>query len=261
MAKQTTSENLPDVKKQNAVMASGVDLASWGQQDISAEDIIIPRILLMQPMSEKVTQGDAAFGDFISSLDNSKIGTLKEGFNIIPICMDKVWVEYDVTQGDDFKNKKFLRVVKITPDNDGLPYKDSEGPVKISRDKLMNFYVLLEKEMALGGALPHVLTFRRTGLNAGKALITQMMIKNRAAGKAPPAVTCVVNAEKTTNEAGTWVVPTVRPLKETDPRHIEEAYKWFGMIQKGKAKVDEKALAEEDIKSSNVSVETGPERF
>lgn len=255
------SKDLVLKDKAEVGIPAGQQLSDWGAPAISANDIIIPRIMLMQPMSEKVTAGEAAFGDFRSSLDNSKLGDFKQGFEFVPICMDKVWIEYDVTQGDDFKNKKFLRATKITAENEGLPYKDQEGPIKISRDKCMNFYVLLVEELRLGGAIPHVLTFRRSGIDAGKTLITQMMVKNSSAGKPPPAVTCLCTASKSTMDSSTWATPAVTPIRATPPEQIVEAFKWYQMIQKGKTKVDESSYADEDIKSSGASVDKGPSQF
>lgn len=257
------AKNEVATKQENAVVkAGGMSVEDWGPASISAQDIIIPRILCMQPTSDLVVEGEAAFGDFISSIDNTKIGDFKNPFEIVPICMEKTWVEYDVTQGDDFKNKKFLRTVPVTPANEALPYKDSEsgGKVKISRDKCMNFYVLLANEIDSGGAIPYLLTFRRSSLDGGKTLITQMEVKNKMAGKTPSSVICEISAEKKTNDAGTFSVIKVKPVKPTPDAYVVEAFKWFKLIKAGAAKVDEESYESDEI-SSAPEKQTGPAQF
>jgi len=247
-------------KKENKEVAipTGANVEDWGPSEISGQDVIIPRILLMQPTSDLVVEGEAAFGEFISSLDNTKLGDFKKPFEIVPICMDKAWVEYDVTQGDDFKNKKFLRTVKITPANEAYPYKDTEdgGKVKIMRDKCMNFYVLLPSELKIGGAIPYLLSFRRSSIDGGKTLITQMEVKNKMAKKAPAGVICEISAEKKTNDAGTFAITKVKPLKDTPTEYIEQAFYWYKIIKSGAAKVDEESFDRDVEGTTNAAPQT-----
>ncbi len=255
-------EKALETKKENAAVMAGTQVSDWGDSQVSSQDIFIPRVLLMQPMSEKVTAGEAAFGELRSSLDHAKLGDFKTPLEIIPICMQKTWVEYDVTAGDDFKNKKFLRSVPVTPVNENLPYKDEEQGMKISRDKCMNFYVLLPDDLKAGGALPYVLTFRRSSLTAGKILITQMEVKNKMSGKTPSSVICQVSVGKETNEAGTFAVMGVTPLKPTPNEYVVEAFKWFKIINSGKAKVDESSYKEDEVAPSHdVKQSSGPAQF
>jgi hypothetical protein len=173
---------VPAVREQNAIstQVSNAELDEWGMP-VSARDIIIPNIYLMQPMSEKVTAGDAAFGDFRESLSNEKLGDFKEGFDVVPLMLEKLWVEFD--DSDDLDEKEYLRTVPVTPANEALPYEDQEkdqetGKMrKIARDLVFRFYVLLLKDLEMGTALPHIISFRRTSLRAGKQLATQMYVK------------------------------------------------------------------------------------
>lgn len=264
--------DLPAVKEQAAIQVTttGQDLNSWGPSEISSRDIIIPRILLAQPMSDSVTNGSAKFGEFRESLAGELLGDFKKGFNVIPFHMRKVWVEYDVTSGNDMKNKKFLRITPVTPDNEANKYndeeKDDEGKTrKIMRDYVMEFYVLLESELEVGaGAIPYTISARRSSAQAGKKLATQMYVKNASAGKAPPAVTLEVTAKKESNDQGTFAVWDVAPVKPTDARYQGEAFKWFQMVRAGAAKVDETAYAEEaseGVQHAKPLQADGPEQF
>lgn len=255
-------------KEQSAVVAAEENLAGWGQAEISSRDIIIPRILLMQPMSEKVTAGEAAFGEFRESLNNEKIGSFEKGFEILPFYMEKVFVEFNC---EDPEEKEFLRVVPITAANENLPYEDEEfneelnKKIKISRDRTMNFYVLLPEELKAGGAIPYILSFRRTSLQAGKKLATQMYVKNRAAGKSPAAVVMEITAGKQTQDKKTWAVSDVKIGKAAELAHQAEALKWFQLVSAKQVKVDEESYnmeaKEDSAKSSGASVDAGPSNF
>jgi hypothetical protein len=263
------SPSVPAVKDAAPAPMVGGSADAWGTGGISAQDIIIPRILLMQPMSEAVTAGDAAFGDFRESLSMEKLGDFKEGFEVVPFALKKVWVEYDVTAGTDIKNKKFLRVVDINPSNENLPYEDEEKGedgkmIKVARDRTMNFYVLPVKDLELESAIPHVLSFRRSGLKAGKALATQMYVKNISANKTPASVVINVEAQKETEEGSTWAIPKITPLRPAKVGHVEQAFKWLSMVNAGRAKEDTASYNQESApqtRASGESVETGPMKF
>ena len=266
MSKAVTKQ---DEKK--AEIAIAMDPAEWGAAPISSKDIIIPRILLMQPMSDKVTAGEAAFGEFRESLNNTRLGDFKTPFEIIPFHMEKVFIEYKIVTQGQKTTKEFLRVVPITPANEDAKYEDTEvgedGKVyPIARDYTMNFYLLLASELRSGeGAMPYILSTRRTSSKAGKKLATQMYVKNLQAKKTPASTMCLVTAGKQTNDEGTWAVIDVLPGEPTPDTYVAEALKWYKMVKAGQAKAHVESFAETEAPirdvSAQVDVETGPSNF
>jgi hypothetical protein len=238
------SKELETKKSESALaLAEAQDMNAWGGTEISSNDIIIPRILLMQPMSEKVTAGEAAFGDFRESLNNEKLGDFAKGFEFLPFYMEKVFIEYDASDAED---KKYIRVVPITPANEDLKYEDvgtnRDGEkVPISRDRVMNFYVLLPTELEVGGAIPYIISARRTSIKAGKKLAMQMFVKNAAAGKTPASVICNASCGKQSQDKKTWAVLDVTPARPTPDAYLVEALKWLKMVKAGKAKAHEES--------------------
>jgi hypothetical protein len=233
-----------NTKKQEIALAN--DLNEWGPAPISNQDMIIPMLLVQQPMAKRVTAGTAKFGDLIESLNDTVIGDPNTPTSIIPFYMEKVFTEYKV----DGKEKEYLRMVPITNENEGLPYEDEgedrEGKkCKISRDKCLNFYVLLESELKDGGGLPYIISFRRTSLRAGKKLATQMYVKNMQAGLTPASVVCDIVVNKTTHDSHTFATLDTVPGKRSKDEYVVEALKWLKVVKSGKAKVHEDALEEE----------------
>ncbi len=241
--------------KKNNEVGEALDMSEWGGSPITSQDITLPRILVMQATSEAVTEGKAAFGELRESLNNTKLGDFKTPLEVVPFFLQKVFVEYDVTAGDSWKDKRFLRMTPITPENDDLPFTDeektSEGKtIKISRDRCMNYFVLLPEEMDNGTALPYVLSFRRTSLKAGKKLATQMYIKNKDANKPPPAVMCEISSNRQSNDDGTYSVLDVKFTTPTPSEYIDQCKKWIKTILAGQAKIHEESFQEEEKQAS-----------
>lgn len=217
---------------------------AWGPSEMSGSDILIPRISMMQPMSEGVTGGKHKFGEFVESLSGEVIGSFDEPFDIVPVYMEKLWKVYMSTPGKRAGEveKTWLRNEPITPKNEGLKYEGEEmingRNEKIVRDKVMQFYVLLVKDLKLGTALPNILSFSKSSIKAGQKLATQMYIKNVQSGKNPASMICTVKAEKKTNDNGTFAVADVIPKSATPNEYVAEAFGWLTKIKSGKTRAD-----------------------
>lgn len=219
----------------------------WGTGGLTSRDIIIPRINVMQPMSEKVTGGKAAFGEIRESLNNTLLGGFEKPIEIVPFHMEKTFIVFDNSDPED---KQYLRIEPITPANEDAKYEDEEKNedgdiIKISRYRTMSFYVLLVDELKLGTAIPHILALSKTSLKAGKKLATQMFVKNINSGKIPPSIVCSLSVQKETQDKKTWATFDIEPKYETNPEHIAEAFKWLKIVKSGAAKVDANAFTEE----------------
>lgn len=233
------------VKKEETALSP--EAMSWGQeQHVTSQDIVIPKILPLQFMSEKVKNKEGEYGEFRDTGNNDKFGDLENPFEVIPVAMEKKWIEFDViTSKSGQRKREFKQVVPIQDNptqpgyNDELPLVDGD----VERDRIMDFYVLIPGQVAEGAALPYVLSFRRTSLKGGKQLATQMFVRNRAAGKPPAGVVMQVSGKSKQNDDGEFVVQEVKTSRSAKNEEISEAFKWFKMILGGKTKVDDSDLS------------------
>ena len=90
------------------------DIANEFQIDSS--DILIPKILLMQPTSVFVADGEAVLGDFRNSVTKEKIGTVNDPFEFIPFHYTKTW---DIVSVDDAG--KYIRKEEFKIGDENLP--------------------------------------------------------------------------------------------------------------------------------------------
>jgi hypothetical protein len=203
---------------------------AWGGEDISSQDIIIPKILLMQPMSDLVTDGIAKIGEFRDSLNKDVVlGSDKEAVEFIVFGTFKNYLE--------FKDDEYLRTVQ--GDMGDLPQEEIlEDGAAMKRTRVQNAYVLLTRDIKNGEPFPYVISFKSTGYTAGKTLMTYIkklqLFKKPSAAKVF-ALTCT----KETNEKGTFFVPQISTLRDSTTEEMSQSYEWYKLLAKSKVRVDD----------------------
>lgn len=237
---QTVPANPDEIKKMNQL---------WDAPQLSQRDVIIPAILLLQPMSPQVTEGDNKFGQLVETLNGEILGEIGTGFDVIPFKMVKLYIERI-----DNEDKDFHQAFDITPQNESLPYNDEaeiEGKMtKIIRDRVLKFYVLLKNELSVGTAIPYTIAFKRSSYQAGQKMSTQMFLKNINANKTPASTIMRISAVKKTKDSKTWAAADVVASGPTPDSMISEAYRWLEIINSGKAK--EQAIEETEQKTGEI---------
>lgn len=233
MAKKK-EETLPQTQP-NTTTALAVPDQAWGAENVTSEQIIIPKIMLMQPMSELVTEGIARIGEFRSSLEKDKcLGSDKSPVEVIIFGSFNTW--------NVFIDNEYATSVPITVDNVHSP-REEVGPngEKITRSRVLNFYCLLPKDIKSGEAFPFVLSCKGTSEKAGRTLSTHFM-KLKMFKKPTAAWVFGVKSVKETNDKGTFFVMDVEKLRDSTPEEVAAAYDWYTVLQKSAVKVDDSEL-------------------
>lgn len=224
-------------KKQEIVTGPTTEVAipslnDWGTNDLASKDIVIPKIYCMQGLSDLVAEDKAKMGDFIDSLTSKKLGSISEPLNFIPFHMEKLWEVSKQNEKGDFE---FATFEPVTAANIDRAYENNIDGINYKYKYTMRFYVLLEND----SSLPYIISFKGTSTQAGKVLATQMFVKNKAAGKVPPAFVMSLAGRKDKNDKGTFAVMEVCPKRETTPQEVNEAFGWFKTINQGGVKIHE----------------------
>lgn len=255
-------------KKDLEVKAESKDLmtkqveADWGNTQITSQDMVIPKILPLQHMSDKVKDKQGEYGEFRDTLSNELFGDLETPFEVLPFLMQKKWLEFSmIPQKNGGFKREYSGTTPIQDNpliegyNDDLPLRDEA--TKIERDRVLDFFVLIPGEIVTGTALPYVLSFRRTSLKAGQKLATQMYVKNKNAGKSPAAVVMEMSGKDKENDDGSFVVQDINPKRQATDLEVNEALKWFKVIkQSANVKVDESDFKKETPTRTNPAQET-----
>jgi hypothetical protein len=200
-----------------------VNVDDFGTAPISSSDIIIPKIELMQKMSKKLdSNSDLREGDLIDTLTNEAIGGMKQPIQFIPFYMEKVWFR-SVKNGKDFE---LISIEDVTPENEALRYSDVVGGKEYKNEMHMRFYGLLPTDTSL----PYIITFKGMSLKKGKALATQMYIKNRAANLTPAAKVMDISVSKETNDKGSYCTMSASINRNTTAEELQTALLWYKTI-------------------------------
>jgi hypothetical protein len=204
---------------------------------VSASDLAIAKILLMQSTSEMVGDGKANFGDMVNSLTGDKLGSIGKPVEILPLAVNKSWVIFDMSSGQP----EFLRTEAFTAANANQPWEGEEDGKPVRRDQSINVYVLLVSEITSGEAFPLMVSFRRTGYAAGKALVTQIL-KQKMFKKPIYARTVMLDATRQKNGTNTYAVFEVKPSRPTTEAEQATAEALIEMLSTQKPVVDESDL-------------------
>jgi len=229
------TQNEVAVKPDANLPTEAQDISAFGDHVVNTKSIMLPKILLMQKMSEMVDDGDAQVGEFRESLDKTLIGSVEKPFEVIPFHVDEVWVIQKEIDGD----WKFDRIEPMGPSNEGWRYEGMEDGSKVRRYHTQNYYVLLPGDVKKGNALPYVLSFRSTSLKAGKKLYTHMYAKCLGTGIRPDAYHVRVSASKQKNDKGVFYVMDVRSGDKSTKAELDESLKWIRIVKAGQTKIDD----------------------
>ena len=216
--------------------------AAWASPTMSAQDIVIPKILAMQGLSVAVTEGKAQMGEFRDSISNNLIGSIDKPFTAIPFYVDKVWDILEEQADGSFKWKRTVPVVDNpkSPDyNDNWKWEAEVNGAKVKNVRRYNFYFLLPSEVADGTAIPYIFSFKSTSIKEGKKLFTQMYMRNTRAGLPPAAFKIQVSGTREKNQKGVFIVPKYSLGEKATDAELSECLTWIGTIKQGKVKVDE----------------------
>lgn len=219
----------------NAVALAAQNLNEWGAGDVSSRDLVIPKILAMQGLSELVSEGKAKLGDFVDSVSGEVLGSIEKPVEFIPFHMEKKWIISRKKKGEG--KFEFERYEDVTAQNMDYPFEAQEGEDTIKYEYTLQFYVLLPHDTSM----PYVISFKSTSLRSGKVLSTQMYVRNRAAGLVPPAYVMELGGKKEKNDKGTFIVMETKPKGKTPDNLLIECLNWYKVIKAGGAKVAEEA--------------------
>lgn len=255
-----------------AVAPDAID-AIMGDMQIDSSDLVIPKVLLMQPVSGFVAEeGIAAVGDFRHSTTKEKLGSIVEPLEIIPFHYTKC---IDVVSAEEGTSGKLVRKDEFNLANSKLPREDVEtlpngAKQKIRRYTRLDFFCLVPQLMEKGHSLPCVVSFKSTGYRAGGIILTEwqnIITANQQAKaqgrskdmKLPFARVFALSGTKRTNEKKqTYCIPSIQPAGEATVEQQKVALQWLNTIKTSKVVVDETG---EDEVREHVDVADGTGAF
>jgi hypothetical protein len=225
--------NIVEVKANNLAVQDLTNM-SWDDDVVEAKDIRIPRLLLMQQMSELVSTRKAQAGDIINNITEIKVGDEKDPLSIIPIHTFKTWTIQHKVNG----KFEYLKQEDYTPANANRPREEVIAGVEYQNMETINLLGMQEKEINALDSLPVMLSFRMTSYACGKDILT---LKTNAARINKPfsMYTVKLTPAFVKNDKGSFFVfkfAGAYPTKDFET-HVNTLYTWNQTFRAGKAQV------------------------
>lgn len=225
-----------EVAKKEEALPSVASTANSFTSGLDAEDIIIPKVLLMQSISDLVEAEKAKSGDFVHSLDEVVLGQKDtKPVEFIALGMFKNIVIS--------KNKKYAETIAHTPENAKLPYNETVDGVEVNRATVMNYYVLRPQDIEDMTVFPMVISFKRTSLKGGKKLATKLMMLEEF-GAQTYAKTFKLIAKQEESEHGKYYVMDITDGRKSNEIETKQAKKWWEKLQTLNVRIHEEEISE-----------------
>lgn len=212
--------------KNEVATTSPVGQSSLG---ITANDIIIPKVLLMQAISQAVKDRKVFAGEFLHSIDEVKLDAPLE-FIVLNYFKEIL----------TFENKLYIKKEPWSHQKEvDLVREETVAGVVIGRSISHNFTVILTKDIADMTPFPMVISFKKTSVKAGKKLCTQLLMLEEFGAK-PQDKTFNLSAKEESGDNGSYFVFEVSPGKKTTDQEKDVAYRWAKRLTNVKVIIDDK---------------------
>jgi hypothetical protein len=227
---------------------------SWAEETINTEDIVLPRILLMQALSPLVAEKEMAEpGDIVKSTTEEVVAAKGSLLRIVPITSFKTWRKEKKVDG----KWKFYDQEDYTPATANRGWEEFEDMDPKTNKKetfkwvrCFNFYVNLKSDLeaAVKGesaALPCLVSFKSTSFDTGKKIYSGiaegMTMKSPKNPKGLPAFSreYSLSSKKTVGDKGTFYTFEVIQGKLIPDEERAIANKWYSTVKKSSVKVHE----------------------
>lgn len=216
---------VPDAFKKKGASVSVID----------QKDMLIPKLLTMQPTSNFVTEERAQIGDLVSSVTGQVVGGKGKWVKFVPLMTYKTVEYYDITGQ---KPKFMKREAWSSKAHANLQWEQVIDGVKTRVTECLNFYVFLESDLANPAGLPHLVCYRSTQKQGGKKLISHFM-QMEMMNAEPWFGMLEVTTVKQQNDKGVFFTPDIRPVGQTDAKYADKLSKWVDLIARNAVKIDE----------------------
>lgn len=206
---------------------------SWGAEGASQDDVLVPRLMLMQDLSELVKAGRAKAGDIVHSGTGSVLISKGQTGEVIPISTFREWVFFEPNNQGQFLPRKLNSRCLITPANENLPSEGVENGKPYRAKKSINFFVLF---VPLIDELPFLVSFKKANIMVGKQLTTHF--KTSQMKKEPPAATVFkLGSTQKTWDGYTFGVNTIEPVRRSTDDELKIARRWYDTFKTSEVKV------------------------
>lgn len=238
------SKELTKTKKNEVATFSNEDLEAWGESEANQNDVVIPKLIVMQANSSLVGEDKADAGDIIESLGKQVLAGYKKTVDIVPFYMKKQWIVKKLNQqSNEFE---FERYEDVTAEDLAKDYEENGD--KYQRQFCRNFYCLIGDN-----PIPYIVPMKGMSARTGKILATAMYVQNRVKKLPPPGMTFHLGSAKESYEGRVTAAFKIEEAGPTSTEKVQECLGWLKMIKSGEVKEADDQELEQEVKKDNLN--------
>lgn len=209
---------------------------------LSAADLRIATLLLMQPSSGMVSDQKAKLGDIINNESEQVIGSFDKALEAIALYKYETIRMYQASDG------KFVK--EVAYEGTKIVKEGYEDDVPVRRYHTLNFFVLLCDDIAKGEGFPVLIRFKSTSFMAGNKFASYLFKKKMFGNKLPYHQTGKLGSLRCQNEKKqNWAALTFSEGRETTEQERLVAQQMVAVINAKRYTV----LEAEDTEASSSS--------
>jgi len=226
-------ENLPSLPE-----------GAWGKSGVSTQDIVIPKLILMQGLSQFVKDRKAQSGDIFDNKTESVIGGPTKPIRAVPFFYNKTLNVYEVKES---KKGKMLSKHPWDPKYEDLPWEEVEdGGGMVRNQPTHNFFLFMEADLEDPITLPFQISFGGTFYKKGKILASHFK-ESEMAGVSWARTIWEFGVGIEKNENGEWFTWSLKNTHEETPKvGLRRCYQWYQNCEKSMPKVHENDLTDSE---------------
>lgn len=207
---------------------------NFGNEELTAQDLLIPKIQLVQVMSEAFKAKLADEGDFFDSLEKKSLG--KEFVGQV-FYIGKVFRFFE----DDNK-RQYIKTEPVTAENNDGDF---------SRKSLVYQLSVLVGD-TVGNRAAYGISLAKTHARTGRRLATLFAKRGGTAG-----VLLRFGGIPEKNDEGSWIGWDFKVERDATQAEIVEAFAWFKSLKAGRVKVAE----DEDLSTEKPVADVGDDEM
>ena len=225
------------VESKGTEVAAPINMSDWGDVVVEAKDLILPKILLQQALSEAVKdkQRSVKDGDYINTLTGEVCSNEGGNVHVLPFYCRQSYI-IEKWNGKKFEyNKTIPCIVGQEP----MPFEEDIGGVRFKNSHVYEFFCMLED-----GGTPAIVSFKSTSHKTGKQLFNLMYLQNPQQGKTPAHNWIILGSKEDANKDGDkYNVMTIAVGAQSTKEQVAECLTWISTIKKSDFKVAEEKVS------------------
>lgn len=230
---------------------------AWGTEGVLSNDLILPRLMLMQALSKFVSDDNvgAKAGEIRDSVEGKLLGNTKSPAKIIPFFSTTTWVVNKEVNG-----KFEFHKIESRREGERREYEVIVEGTRYRNSACINLYCLSYDDVKTGMVTPYEVNLKSFSFKYAGRSFTQLASKLKGNNKSLASAVFELGVKKEENDKGSFYAYTMSLAKDADgkvhfttPEEQAMAYQQYKQIYAAYADNRLKMNTEDEEVSSTAS--------